>query len=368
MYRTLKIKLDRSNELIQTAKIWNAACQDVINYGFAAHDYNKTRLNRATYQDLRTKYPTLPSALHQTARDQASDMLKRLKFETIPFKHPLGAVRFDIRTMKVFLESEYCKLTTVFGRLRYDFQLPEYYKKYATWKVMNAQLKIAKNACYLNVQVEQPDPEQTPGDKRLGVDLGINNMAVCSDNTFCKSGPVKAIKGRYQYLRSKLQSKGTRSAKRKLWKLSGRERRFQRDMNHQIANWIVSKPHNIVVLEDLTNIRSGKKNKKLGNWSFAELRSIVEYKAVAIGKKVILIDPRYTSRTCSRCGFQHKENRIGRIFKCKKCGFQIDADLNASRNIATFSRSDCSRLHCQPADRVPDFLLRHKPRPKGRGS
>lgn len=344
MYRTLQIKLDRSNELVQTARIWNSACQDVIDYGFAAHDYNKTRLNRATYKDLREKYPTLPSALLQTARDQASDMLKRLKFKTKPFKKPLGAVRFDVRTMKVFLESGYCKLTTTFGRLRYDFQLPEYYKKYSGWKVTNAQLRIAKNACYLNVQVEQPDPELTTGDKRLGIDLGINNIAVCSDNAFWKSGPVKATKGRYQYLRSKLQSKGTRSAKRKLQKLSGRERRFQKDVNHQIANWIVSKQYDVIALEDLTNIRNGNKNSKLGKWSFAELRSFVEYKAAAVGKKVIAIDPRYTSRTCSRCGFKHKKNRNGRTFKCKNCGFQIDADLNASRNIATFSRSDRSRL------------------------
>jgi IS605 OrfB family transposase len=345
MYRTLAIKLDRSNELIQTARIWNAACQDVIDYGFAAHDYNKTRLNRATYKDLREKYPTLPSALLQTARDQASDMLKRLGFEKKPVKRPLGAIRFDIRTMKVFLESGYCKLTTAFGRLRYDFRLPKYYEKFATWRVTNAQLKITKNACYLNVQVEQPDPEPAQGDRRLGIDLGINNIAVCSDNTFWKSGPVKAVKGKYQYLKSKLQSIGTRSAKRKLQALSGRERRFQRDVNHQIANWIVSKPYDVIALEDLTNIRTGKKNKKLGKWSFAELRSMVEYKAVAIGKKVTAIDPRYTSRTCSRCGYQKKENRNGRTFKCKSCGFQIDADLNASRIIATFSRSDSSRPH-----------------------
>ena len=160
---------------------------------------------------------------------------------------------------------------------------------------------------------------------------------------------MKAVKGKYQFLRSRLQSIGTRSAKRKLCKLSGRERRFQRDLNHSIANWIVSKPYDIIALEDLTNIRNGKKNKKLGKWSFAELRSIIEYKAAAIGKKVVAIDPRYTSLTCSRCGFQKKENRNGRTFKCKSCDFQIDADLNASRNIATFSRSDRSRLQCQPA-------------------
>jgi len=68
---------------------------------------------------------------------------------------------------------------------------------------MNAQLKIDKNACYLNVQVEQPDPELITGDKRLGVDLGINNIAVCSDNTFWESGTVKAVKGKYRYLRFK---------------------------------------------------------------------------------------------------------------------------------------------------------------------
>ena len=157
--------------------------------------------------------------------------------------------------MKVFLESGYCKLTTAFGRLRYDFQLADYYQKYVTWKVTNAQLKITKNACYLHVQVEQPEPELTTGDNRLGVDLGINNIAVCSDNTFWKSGSVKATKGKYQYLRSKLQSIGTRSAKRKLQKLSGRERLFQKDCNHQIANWILSKPFDIIALEDLTHIR-----------------------------------------------------------------------------------------------------------------
>jgi putative transposase len=204
--------------------------RDVIDYGFAAHDYNKIKLNRATYKDLRIKYPTLPSALHQTSRDQASDMLKRLRFEKKPFKHPLGAIRFDIRTMKVFLESGYCRLTTAFGRLRYDFRLADYYQKYATWKVMNAQLKISKNTCYLNVQVEQPDLEPIQGDTRIGIDLGINNLSVCSDNTFWQSGSVKAVKGRYQYLGSKLQSIGTHSAKRKLQELSGRERRYQRDV------------------------------------------------------------------------------------------------------------------------------------------
>ena len=96
-------------------------------------------------------------------------------------------------------------------------------------------------------------------------------------------------------------------------------------------------------------------------WSFAELRSIVEYKAAAIGKKVVAIDPRYTSRTCSKCGFQKKENRNGKTFKCKSCGFQIDADLNASRNIATFSRSDRSRLSVNQPIVASVLTISYKP-------
>jgi len=75
------------------------------------------------------------------------------------------------------------------------------------------------------------------------------------------------------------------SAKRKLQKLSGRERRFQKDMNHQIANWIISKPYEVIALEDLTGIRSGNKNKKLGKWSFAELRCFVDTRPLQLERE-----------------------------------------------------------------------------------
>jgi transposase len=63
----------------------------------------------------------------------------------------------------------------------------------------------------------------------------------------------------------------------------------------------------------------------------------VEYKAEALGKKVMVINPYHTSQTCSRCGHVSRSNRKGRRFTCVQCGFSLDADLNASRNIAAFS-------------------------------
>ena len=268
--------------------------------------------------------------------------MRRDRFKHKIFKKPLSAIRYDKRTLSIFLESGYCSISTVFGRMRYDFVLPEYCKKYATWRVQNAQLIVGRCNCFLSVQIEGEAPSLNSGDRRLGIDLGINNIAVCSDNIFYNSRHWKNVKGRYQHLKAELQSKGTRSAKRKLKELSGRERRFVRDLNHRVANEIVSKPYDVLVFEDLTAIRGPKRkkafNRKLGNWSFAQLRGFVEYKAEELGKKVLVIDPYHTSQTCSKCGHVARANRKGRQFTCVECGFSLDADLNAARNIATFSR------------------------------
>ena len=342
MFRTIKMRLERTTGLVQTVSVFNQACQRVLDWGQQNHEYNKTRLHHATYRGIRTDFPSLPSGLVQTARDQASEMMRRKEFEHRIFKKPFGAIRYDKRTLSVFLESGHCSISTVLGRMRYTFTLAEYYRQYMAWKVQSAQLIVGRNACYLNVQVEGEAPPLNSGDRRLGIDLGINNIAVCSDNTFFNSKHWKNVKGKYQHLKAELQSKGTRSARRKLKAISGRERRFVRDLNHRVAKEIVNKPYDVLVFEDLTAIRDVKKNKafnrKLGNWSFAQLFRFVEYKAEALGKKVLVINPYHTSQTCSKCGHVSRSNRKKRQFKCVECGFSLDADLNASRNIATFSR------------------------------
>lgn len=343
MIRTIKIQLEKSNNLIQTVRVFNQACQKVLDYGFDNKMINKTHLNRGTYKDVRHKYPTLPSALVQTARDQASDMLKRDKFKHQIKKKQYSSIRYDRRTLKVFLKSGYCSISTIFGRMRYDFKLANYYHKFIDWNIQNAQLIVSKGCCYLHVQVEHEDIDFNGGDRRLGIDLGINNIAVCSDNNFYNSKHLKCVKGRYQYLKSELQKCGTRSSMRKLVKVDHRERRFVRDLNHCLSKELVSKPFDIFVFENLTGIKKKNKgrrfNKKLGNWSFSQLQIFTQYKAEDIGKHVMFINPKNTSRTCSKCGFTDKKNRHGHIFKCKQCGFELNADLNASRNIATFSRS-----------------------------
>ncbi len=86
--------------------------------------------------------------------------------------------------------------------------------------------------------------------------------------------------------------------------------------------------------------KNGKRfNILLGSWSYGQLLTLLKYKAedaaAAAGKIVLEIDPRYISQRCSKCGHIDKKNRKGLQFKCTKCDFELNADLNAAaRNIA----------------------------------
>jgi IS605 OrfB family transposase len=97
-------------------------------------------------------------------------------------------------------------------------------------------------------------------------------------------------------------------------------------------------PFETFVLEDL-QIRKEKKNGKkfnrlMGSWSWKQFETFLIYKATLQGKKVVKVDARYTSQKCSVCGHIERGNRVSQgIFRCKKCGFELNADLNASRNI-----------------------------------
>jgi len=345
MFKTIKVKLAFEQSLVETAVAFNKACQMVLDYGSENQTYNKNKLNKATYRNIREAVPSLPSALVQTARDQACEMLKRNNYAKTVKKNL--SVRYDNRYFKFYPETHKVSLTTVDGRLDFGFN---HFSYLDTWKgqYSNAQLVIRKKHVFLNVQVFLSDVSVVATGKVLGIDRGIVNVAVCSDNTFFDSKHLRAVKGRYRYNRRCLQHVGTRSAHRKLQRLSGCERRFVQDTNHCISKSIVSKPFDVFVLEDLRIVRAKESGKRfnclLGSWSPSQLEKFIVYKAENKGKIVIKIDPKYTSQRCSRCGFVHRKNRCGLRFRCRKCGFELNADLIASRNIGVLGRSECIRF------------------------
>lgn len=202
----------------------------------------------------------------------------------------------------------------------------------------------------VEVDKEVEKKAETRDVKVVGIDRGIKNIAVLSNNQFFNSAHLKDIKGKYEYNRKRLQHAGTRSAHRKLRELSGRERRFVLDINHVISKQIVNLPFNVFALEDLESARmrtkrNGKKfNHKPGSWSPYQLEQFIEYKAEEMGKTMIYVNPKFTSQKCSKCGYIHKNNRKGNIFHCLNCSFELHADLNAARNIEMLGISAIRRL------------------------
>lgn len=93
------------------------------------------------------------------------------------------------------------------------------------------------------------------------------------------------------------------------------------------------------------NKKNGRRfNGMPGSWSPFQLEQFIEYKAEYAGKTVIYVNPRYTSQRCSSCGYIHKNNRKGSTFHCLNCNFELNADLNAARNIGILGRSEYFRL------------------------
>ncbi|TAK13527.1 MAG: transposase, partial [Anaerolineae bacterium] len=94
-----------------------------------------------------------------------------------------------------------------------------------------------------------------------------------------------------------------------------------------------------IALEDLSGIRKApvrrSQRSRHSNWSFHQLRQFVSYKAERAGVRVILVDPRNTSRTCPECGHVAKANRrTQRLFSCVSCGYSAPADTVAAVNIS----------------------------------
>ena len=237
--------------------------------------------------------------------------------------------------------------------------------KHTLHKIINNEYKIKEsslmfdknNNLILNLTFDIPDKEAyeiVPG-RTLGVDLGIATPAyVClSDNTYIRSGFGSAndffrvrqqMKNRRRNLYKSLSLvKGGQGRKKKLQAINSlrdKERNFAKTYNHQLSYKIVKFAKDnkceFINLEYLT--KDGFENRILSSWSYYELQNMIEYKAEREGIKVRYVDPAYTSQTCSKCGHVDKENRPTQAkFKCVNCGLELNADHNASINIA---RSD----------------------------
>lgn len=236
-------------------------------------------------------------------------------------------------------------MITLKGRIKLRTGIGEYQKARADRIRGQADLIFRKGEFYIIAVVDAPEKSESDPIGALRVDLGIENIATDSDGQVFSGEKVERVRKRYNGLRARLQKSGTRSAKRHLKKMSGREKRFKRDVNHQISKAIVSKAKGTtraIALEDLSGIRTRatvigrtQQRDRHSKWSFRQLRAFVEYKAKREGVPIRIVDPRNTSRECPKCHNIDERNRPTRDhFKCTECEYEAMADYVAATNIA----------------------------------
>lgn len=360
MRRTVQIKLDIDDRdaLETTVQQFRTACQHIVDEGWNEDDlkvYNKNKLHHRTYDDVRD-CTDLPANLVVRARDRASEAIKgcveRLKQgeKTSKPRFTSDSIAYDKRTLTVWLDEERCSIATVDGRIHADFVLPEqsdYYDKYLNDEWTVTQSTVEKHEYedgepyYLHLGLEKDDPEtDCLNPTVMGVDLGIDNLAVTSTGTFYTGDRLNHRRRRFEEIRGQLQAKGTQSAHRTIQGMKGRENRYACDTLHQISKQIVQEAvdHdvNVIAFENLEKIRDDlPPQKQFHSWAFNQLFQYVKYKAREHGIAVEQVSPQYTSQRCSKCGFTVKKNRNGSSFECQSCGYTLHADYNAAKNIGT---------------------------------
>ncbi len=361
---------EQHDVLLETIRQYTDCFNIVAAYGWEHKEKNGVELHKATYYPLRETCPHLPAQLVISARMKATEAVKstftwQIKRErdfpkkvakalaqgkpapTLkPIRCPQSniiAIRYDQRSYTFYGDS--VSMATVAGRQRVDLHMYPYARRLLQQSIEydSADLIFRKGRFWLHLVVTLPDVEFALNGDIIGVDFGITRPAVASNNQFFGKRSWKSTERRYFRLKRALQSKGSDSAKRHLRKLSHKVSRFRLNCDHVVSRQLVQSvvPGTTLVIENLKDIRTetrqtGKQQRRsMHQWSFNRLRDLLVYKAEECGCVVVAVDPRHTSQSCSRCGDVHRSNRRSQSrFKCQSCGFELNADLNASRNIA----------------------------------
>lgn len=379
--KTIKIRINVSLEqellLRQMTEQYRQACNFVSKHIFENQfDLAYQSLNKKLYSNLRSQFG-LKSQLAQSTIKTAIARYKTVKQQLLqnPYKYKdeEGKWKYIAKTLEwlwkpIFFsrpqadlvrnrdysfidDGQNLSINTLGKRTKCSFE-GEHFAEYldGSWNLGTAKLVELKGLWYLHIPVTRAVEDFQKENVRhvVGIDRGLRFLTVSYDEhgkTEFISGRKIAIKRhKFQEVRRQLQSKGTKSAKRRLKAISGRENRWMSDVNHQISKTLVQKygKDTLFVLEDLTGVsfeksnltRTAKQRYDLRSWSFYQLEQFLTYKAHENRSEVLKVSARYTSQRCPKCGTIHKRNRdhYRHLYSCQ-CGYKSNDDRIGAINI-----------------------------------
>jgi IS605 OrfB family transposase len=379
--KTIKLRLyatpKQSALFRQMSEKYRQACNFVSQYIFENDfELNSTKLNKVLYREVRFKF-ALKSQLAQSTFRTATARYKttqtQLAQKPYRYKDDNGEYQRINRTLEwilkpVLFRRPQCDLVrdrdysfvdngttlsinTLEKRAKVKFA-GDFWAEYldGSWNLGTAKLLNLKGIWYLHISAtkkfEEFDKEKIQ--HVVGIDRGLRFLAVTYDEhgkTDFKRGK-QILRKRHSFfkVRRQLQAKGTKSAKRALQRISGRENRWMSDVNHCLSKTLVEKygSNTLFVLEDLTgisfeetNLNRGKKaNNDLRSWAFYQLEQFLAYKSHEVCSEVLKVSAKYTSQRCPKCGSINKLNRHHHTHEyiCQ-CGYRSNDDRIGAMNI-----------------------------------
>lgn len=387
--KTMKLHIkvteeDRQNLLDVTTMYANACTyisEYIFNNGFELgfmrlqdKIYHTVRKNFSLKSQMTISAIKTAAARYKTIKEQLSQRPFKYKDETgkwnyiprtldwlhkpIVFSRPQADLVFN-RDYSFINDSTTEKpklsLNTLKKRIYVEYDLPDNFKKYfdGTWKFGTGKIVSLNGEWYFHI----PMTKAVSGlfhvnntTHLVGIDRGIRFLITTYDEKrktkFVSGSDIMKKRDKFQAVRAELQARGTKSAKRVLKRLAGRENRWMTDVNHQISKTLVRSygENTLFVIEDLTGVsfseenlksRSSDGRRELKSWSFYQFEQFLTYKANKIGAKVLKVPADYTSQRCPVCGRIHKENRNHDTHEyiCDVCGYHSNDDRLGAMNL-----------------------------------
>ena len=258
-------------------------------------------------------------------------------------------VKLKVKEKKVLIEK--------IGWIKTNEQIPR------NVKYNNPRITYDNKYWYISIGVEVDKKQEELTDISLGIDLGLKDLAICSDGKVFKNiNKTKEVKNLEKRLKQKQRQISRKYELNKIVKggscqfiktkniekLENTTKLIHRKLTnirnnylHQVTTNIVkTKPYRIVI-EDL-NVSGMLKNKHLSDsvrkQCFNKFRKYLTYKTELYGIELVITNRFYSSsKTCSECGFIKKDLKLkDRVYRCPHCGAVIDRDYNASLNLSMY--------------------------------
>ena len=328
--------------------------RDVVNFASEKHFGSKknslVELHAKVYHKIRTIRPEIPSCvvirgIAECLANYRSIKSNKHKISAPPIKKAL-CMRLDKRSYSY--KNKTLSLISLNKRVKCQlFSFSKLENLLSRYRFCDPLVFIKDNEIWIGVTFEIPT-ELPLEDSACGIDLGKRMAAVTSEGKFYQDKKFNGEIRKLRYNKRKLQSKGTKSARRHLKKLRRKERNKNKNQSHLLANAILKETKaSVLVLEDLKGIKQKKSKRQnknsISQVPFYQLKQFLKYKAPFYCRKtVITIDPKYTSQIDHRTGKREGERKGRRFYGVDRV--VLDADQNASINIALKSKLPVSYI------------------------